>query len=261
MNEKTDSVIEPKPRRQRPTIEVLCALCGKPFFRPTHHHKYAVEHNQKEFCGKQCRNQYKTTSVSTQCAFCSKVVVRYHGDFESSKNKLFFCGRACAASYNNNKRGPRSVETINKIKKSLNSRHLNSGTSRKRICPICDKEFKLANTRCICCSKRCGIIYKFGFVPFGKDEVVNIITGHLLATGRTPMKREFKKRVWNAAVRLFGSWNKAIASCGLKPNSNSPRNIRIRCSDGHVVRSISEKVIDEWLTQSGLKHEMTLTIP
>lgn len=261
MNEKTDSVIEHKQRRQRPVVEVLCALCGKPFFRQAHHHKYAVEHDQKEFCGSVCRIQSQTTSVNMQCAFCSKTVVVQKNTFKFSKSKHFFCGSACAASYNNKQRGPRSIATRNKIKESLNTRYLNSGTSRKSLCPVCDREFHLSSRRGICCSRKCGTIYKFGFSPCSKEDVVNAIVNAFRATGRTPMKRELNRGVNHAAVRFFGSWNKAIENCGLKPNENSPRNIRIRCSDGHIVRSISEKVIDEWLTRKNLKHEIDKLYP
>lgn len=75
------------------------------------------------------------------------------------------------------------------------------------------------------------------------------------------MKREVNGKVFSAAKRLFGSWNKAVESCGIKPNGKSFRTSRISCSDGHVVRSLSEKIIDEWLSNNGVDHEIERPYP
>ena len=75
------------------------------------------------------------------------------------------------------------------------------------------------------------------------------------------MRRELKPSIQHAAAYLFGSWNKAIESCGLKTNGNTFRHFKIRCSDGHLVRSLSEKIIDEWLTHNGIAHEIEKPYP
>jgi hypothetical protein len=198
------------------------------------------------------------------------------------KINTFFCNHICAASFNNKLR-LHSEQTKEKIKQSLIFYHethvrpdngkdsyrkrKKNGTCRKfsrrekRKCIVCSKEFTPRQDRYLCCSRDCGYLYQFGVEPCGKDELINAIVSIFNKTGRTPMRREVKTNVRHAANRLFGSWNKTIVSCGLKPNGNSPRNIKIHCSDGHVVRSISEKVIDEWFTQNGIKHSIEKLYP
>lgn len=243
-------------RKQRPTLEVECYSCKNKFTKYIHHHKYSIKHEQKEFCGKECQNRYKNTSVTVKCSFCSKDVIVSNGYFESRVNKHFFCGSSCSASFNNKLRGSLSDKTKNKIKDSINSYYLNLGISRRSICPVCDREFNLSSRKCVCCSKKCGTIYKFGMSPLSKDDVVNSIINYFSENHLTPCKREFKGTMFYAATKFFGSWNKAVENCGLVPNLNSPRNIRIKCRDGHVVRSISEKVIDNWFSINEVRHDL-----
>ena len=259
--------------RKRPLTTVICYMCGMEFEKPLFRHVEAVKFGLREFCSSPCRNQHKTTSIRTVCSCCSKPIVVLKGVFDLSLHKRFFCGQACAASFNNKLRKPYSEATRSKISDSLRvyfakqiglSHQVSTRKYRiiePKMCAICNKEFKPPNDRQMCCSKKCGTIYQFGVAPVTKDECVSIILNHFDTTNRTPMKREVRHGVYHAAVRLFGSWNKAIESCGLKSNGNSPRNVKIKCSDGHVVRSISEKVIDEWLTQNNIRHEIEKPYP
>lgn len=45
------------------------------------------------------------------------------------------------------------------------------------------------------------------------------------------------------------------------PNSSKYRKTRLKCKDGHIVDSISEKIIDEWLFENGLEHEKSKRYP
>ena len=255
--------------RSRELTIVLCALCGKEFKRAAHHHKFAVKNGTKEFCSRECRKQYRTTSIEAQCSNCFKPVLAQRSRISNGSGRVF-CNHKCSASFNNKHREPRSQESKDKTSRSVLSyfkvnfpslgESKKIGKIRRRIdkkkCLLCNSEFRPCKDSHVCCSIQCDRIYRFGAIDCGKDDVIGMIMGIFASSGRTPMKREVKSRMYRAAVKFFGSWNKAIESCGLKANGNSPRNIRLKCSDGHIVRSVSEKVIDEWLYKNNLRHEV-----
>jgi hypothetical protein len=243
--------------RSRELASVLCSLCGKEFKRAAHHHRFAVKKGNKEFCGENCRRNDRKTAIEISCSNCYKKIIVKMSRMKKTKNQ--FCSNSCAASFNNKARGGHSEETKRKISQSLDETLSKSGRKIEiKKCPLCGNEFRKNK---VCCSVQCDRLYRFGGTVCGKDDVIGMIMGIFSSSGRTPMKRDVKSRMYHAAVSFFGSWNKAIESCGFKANGNSPRNIRLKCSDGHVVRSISEKIIDEWLHNNGIKHEVNKSYP
>lgn len=68
-------------------------------------------------------------------------------------------------------------------------------------------------------------------------------------------------RLVNAAVRYFGTWNKAMVSCGIKPNGSRYQKIRIKSSDGHMCDSLSEKTVDEWMSTNNIRHSRSKKYP
>lgn len=62
-----------------------------------------------------------------------------------------------------------------------------------------------------------------------------------------------------ACVYYFGSWNQAVLAAGLVPNrSHSQRMYKranAKASDGHVCDSVSEAIIDNWLTAHNISHQ------
>jgi hypothetical protein len=246
---EASEIIKPtKSRKPRPTVEVLCTLCGKQFSRQEHHHNYAVKLGQDEFCSQECKRKHRITSVSTFCTHCSKSLIVCFGEYTKSINKHFFCDSKCSASFNNRHRAPRRKERTRIVKGVV--------LAPKVGCLICNKLFKQRNSKNCCCSVACYNIYRLGVNPINKDDVINSIVNYFLLTNATPTKRTFKVTINCAAKRFFGSWNKAIESCGFKPNGNSPKNVKIKCRDGHFVRSVSEKIIDEWFFAKGINHEI-----
>lgn len=55
----------------------------------------------------------------------------------------------------------------------------------------------------------------------------------------------------------FGSWLKALISANILEDGKQPSAFGIRCvaNDGHECLSLSEKVIDDWLSEHNIPHE------
>jgi hypothetical protein len=78
--------------------------------------------------------------------------------------------------------------------------------------------------------------------------------------GSTPSSK-IDNRLCNAAVRFFGTWDKAVVAAGLEPNTQWVIRRQIPCRDGHVADSISEKIVDDWLSEHGVAHERHKAYP
>jgi hypothetical protein len=250
--------------RVRDTVEVECDNCHCKFQKLLYSYREAKKLYHNIFCSKKCQGKFKTTSLNLKCEECSKAIVVLKGDYEKSANKRFFCCRSCSAKFNNRIKGKRSEEDKKKIKDGVERYYKNKGikTLGKSICLVCDKEFRLARGRSkTCCSKTCISIYNYGSAPYTKEDVINEILKIKSETGLTPQKRDYARRLEYAAVRFFGTWNKTMEECGLKPNHSKYQKIRLICKDGHKVDSISEKIIDEWLFGKGIKHEKNKRYP
>jgi len=127
-------------------------------------------------------------------------------------------------------------------------------------CIVCGKIFKQYRNK-KCCSSKCGKIYQFGSSPYTKEEMINKIVEISKKINRTPQRRECQRKLSGAAVKFFGSWNKLMEHCGLKPNHSKYQKIRVKCNDGHMADSISEKMVDEWLFENKIKHERSKIYP
>ena len=67
------------------------------------------------------------------------------------------------------------------------------------------------------------------------------------------------------AIRIFGSWNNAILAAGFEPNRSHDqkmyRRSKTKATDGHLCDSISEAIIDNWLTQNNIPHKRDMPYP
>jgi hypothetical protein len=245
-------------------VEVECCNCFKKFNKTIHRYKESIKKKYRFFCGKECISAFFTTKIKCNCSECLCDIEVQKGQLERSKNKRFFCSSTCSARFNNKLRGAKGEKEKQKISKSLIKHYAKKGTARAlldKVCPICDKRFKTKIKNRICCSKDCGNIYQFGSLPYTKDEVVTIVLNIVKDSGRTPQKRDCLHKLYHAAVKFFGTWNKAMVECGLKPNHSKYQKIRLKCKDGHIVDSISEKIIDEWFFKNNIAHEKNKKYP
>lgn len=86
-----------------------------------------------------------------------------------------------------------------------------------------------------------------------RDGLLEEIKNFYKANGRIPSKREFYSH-WQAFYRVFGKWNNAIKEAGFTPNTEKFTHKYV-ARDGHICDSLSEKIIDNWLSSKKLPHE------
>jgi hypothetical protein len=248
---------------------VLCDQCGKSFSKPVNRANEAKKLGQRMFCSKECRTKAKTVSVPIPCHTCGKILQTYEKQRSKSKSGYVFCSHHCSALFSNKERPPVSSETKEKIRSSLRSARLEGkakGESSITVhdpipCAVCGVEFKPYRTRNICCSRACGYIYEFGALPLTKEEVASEIQRLHKELGHTPSTKQVAKTLIRGAERFFQSWNKAMRVLGFEPNTQYLVRKPSPCKDGHRADSHSERIVDNWLFEHGIKHDIHKRYP
>ncbi len=146
-------------------------------------------------------------------------------------SKYNYCSHSCAVIVNN-KTHPRHPGVI-------------------KTCDYCGEKFK---SREKYCSRKCKDL---GGTILASD-LIDEIKGFVRKNGRIPFKQEFPHS--HAARLRFGSWNKAIKIAGFKTNPVMFAKKYIS-NDGHKCDSLSEKIIDDWLSARKIKHERNFYYP
>ncbi len=171
-----------------------------------------------------------------KCENCNKEFLRR----EYSISKHNYCSRSCAAIINNKKFPKRSAPKV--------------------YCKFCKKEFK-RNFDSIFCSVKCRILAQKKYNP---EAIIEKIAGLAKIDGHTPSRRELGNLSY-AAIRIFGSWNKTIEVAGLKPNRSHDnrmyKRILATAEDGHKCDSVSELLIDNWLSKNKIEHVRNTRYP
>jgi len=216
--------------------KVYCKTCGKPIYRQPNRINENNKFGYNFYCSKSCENKAKTKSLVLICAQCGKIFKKFLKEF--SKNN--YCSRSCAVTANN-KKFPKRKAIANSCSNLL-----------------CGNLVKNGNKYC---SKKCGLVAR---QKLSEEEIVLSIRTEAEKLGRTPAKRELKKIVERCRW-LFGSWNKALASAGLEPNRSHSQRMYKRtntiAADGHKCDSISEAIIDNWLSEQRIPHDKSVFYP
>ncbi|MEX0877304.1 MAG: hypothetical protein WDZ40_00380 [Candidatus Spechtbacterales bacterium] len=104
------------------------------------------------------------------------------------------------------------------------------------------------------CSVKCKNKAQF----ISEEKIIKQIKAFYTKNNRIPVKKEFQHT--KAARERFGSWNKAIEAAGFSPNPAMFAERHI-ARDGHECDSLSEKIIDDWLTSNNVKHKRSIPYP
>lgn len=82
-------------------VELQCTHCNKSFFRTKTRltTKSGGPRTTFDFCSRACHAVDRTKSQSVICKNCGKEFTKLHSEMQRSKTH--FCGRSCAATYNN----------------------------------------------------------------------------------------------------------------------------------------------------------------
>jgi len=219
-------------------VKVICGFCKKPFFRSAGRFNENRKLGNRPYCSKKCQFLGQRRRGFFQCGRggCGKVFERCL----SAVSSYSFCSRSCAVSVNNSKH-PKRLAIYHP-------------------CEVCGKRIRGKDTLRFC-SQKCRHL---GIRRFSSDELIKTIRLFFSENKRTPAKREMKK-VSDCAINTFGSWNLAVKAAGLEPNRSHSnrmyRRSRTLARDGHVCDSISEALVDNWLTDHGVEHECDAKYP
>jgi len=151
-----------------------------------------------------------------------------------------YCSRSCAAHVNNQKFPKRGLGF--------------------KLCGFipCNKQF-IGETKY--CSRTC---YSASRKRHEPKELIGELQRVSNELGRVPAKREVKLLA-DSCIYAFGSWNNAIIAAGLMPNRSDSQRMYHRtqttAKDGHKCDSVSEAIIDNWLTKHKIGHERDVSYP
>lgn len=220
-------------------VKVSCKNCGKFFLKDKGHYTENLKLGHNFYCSKKCEYQCKTTKQTLICENCGKSFLRLLSNFSSHN----YCSHSCAMIVNN-KRYPRKhpVPVL-------------------KICVRCGEQYKESSGNKKYCSMKCRKETEY-YTP---EKLLSIIKTTFKKLGRTPTRREILKGADKACIKFFRSWNNAVAAAGFTPNRSHDNRMYKRANakslDGHLCDSISELLIDNWLTKNKIPHERNGSYP
>lgn len=103
----------------------------------------------------------------------------------------------------------------------------------------------------IFCSPKCHFVSQ----RYPSEVIIDKIKDFYNINQRIPLKSEFNHT--SAAKKRFGTWNNAIIASGFEPNPIRFAK-KYLANDGHKCDSLSEKIIDDWLSRRKIKHERSV---
>lgn len=125
-------------------LAVKCMHCKRIYFVSKHQYNCFLNGRDRlKYCSRNCSRQSKPLQVTKSCLNCGKLVTKCAS--EAQKYPNFFCCKSCAASYNNKRRLPRSVESRAKTSLAKRTQKL----KRSKICKVCGQSTCLRPD--VCC--------------------------------------------------------------------------------------------------------------
>lgn len=216
--------------------KVFCANCKKPIYRSNGRINESIKFKWNFYCSKKCKSQYKSKKKLLICESCSKSFTRRRTKISPHN----YCSCSCAAQVNNKKYPKRQAKL--------------------KTCIKCKGKFKKSTGNLKYCSMKC----KREAEQKSPQELIKIIRKTADKLKRVPAKRELKE-ITDTCRRTFGSWNNAIIAAGLKPNRSHNQRMykctNIKAIDGHLCDSVSEAIIDNWLTKNKIPHKINTPYP
>lgn len=217
--------------------KTFCTNCKRRFYRSINRINENLKLGHNFYCSRKCESQYKNKKQLLVCENCRRSFTRSPHAISPHN----YCSRSCAVRINNRKHSKRKAEL--------------------KTCMRCSNQFKKSTGNLKYCSIKCRVEAKRKHIP---EQLIDIIKSTNQELKRVPAKRELKK-IARACEISFGSWNNAIIAAELQPNrSHSQRmykRINAKASDGHLCDSISEAIIDNWLTENKIPHERNVLYP
>lgn len=213
--------------------KVLCINCQKPIYRRVGWVNESLKLGHNFYCSKKCESQYKSKEKLLVCENCGKTFLRIPSEISLHN----YCSQSCAATANNRK-------------------YPKARNPKLQTCLRCGKQFRKSKGNLKYCSVKCR--------RNTPQQLIDIIKQAARELKRIPAKRELRE-IDSSCVRTFGSWSNAIIAAGFQPNrSHSQRmykRTKTQALDGHLCDSVSEALIDNWLTENNISHERDIPYP
>lgn len=221
-------------------VRVKCATCEKEFIRSRDRVREARRRHWRAYCSPECQFKPRKFGRMLHCGNPSCTKTFYRLRKEILKVQKSYCSRTCAVLVNNRNK-PKRVRIL----------HACANRSCGKDIPMYLKY----------CSRDCFRKHHTIYAPNELTKKLTIIASKL---GRTPAKREARS-IAEMCIRAFGTWNKSLIAAGLTPHrSHSERMYKRRNTialDGHQCDSISEALVDNWLTKRKIRHERNASYP
>lgn len=214
--------------------QVACACCSKVISRSNGRINENKKFGHNFYCSRKCLGNYLKKRIVVSCVNCNKSFEK----LTKTISEYNYCSRSCAVTVNNH-RNPKRKAII-------------------RVCKYCSSEFKDNKSYC---SVQC---YDKDRIKYSREELLQLLKSKAIKLGRTPAKREVAEISWRC-INIFGSWNKAIQIAGLTPNRSDDhrmyKRVITKARDGHLCDSVSEAIIDNWLTENNISHKRDADYP
>ena len=224
-----------------------CLFCGKEFEQKA---------SNQSYCSRKCSH-----SVRTTCANCGKDIIRL-----KRSDGIYFCSRKCSSIYNG-KTLFKTCETcgntfeVQKSKvaygwgKYCSKTCANKGleVEHYKECPQCGKVFKWSkNNRTYqkYCSKEC--MKEAYRKPIDKELLQKLYVDDEMTSREIGEIIGRSKKVVLDYLKYYGF--------EVRPDGIKNRE-RIKCKDGHEVRSYYERAFDNMLYRNGIEHEYDPRLP
>lgn len=224
-----------------------CLFCGKEFIPATANQLY---------CSRKCAK-----SVKTKCGHCGKEIIRY-----GKEDGVYFCTRQCAELYFGRTVqvkceicGKRFVTKKSNLESgwgrycSKECQHKSLKVKHFKTCPQCGKVFEWKKRSTLeqkYCSKEC---MKEAFrKPIDENLLRKLYVEDELTAREVGEVLNRSKKVVLDYLRFY--------NITVRPDGIRNRN-RIRCNDGHLVRSYYERAFDNLLHRNGIAHEYDPRLP
>ena len=217
--------------------KVLCKNCKRAIYRSVGRVNENFKLGNNFYCSRKCESEYKTKRKKLICENCGKPFKRELSQISAHN----FCSQSCAAIANNKKFPKRKA--------------------KMRACIKYGRQFLRRKGYFKYCSTEC----KNKAQPRPSLQgLIKIIRTKTQELGRVPTRRELKN-INDSCRKLFGSWNNAVLAAGFTPNRSHDNRMYKRANakaiDGHLCDSVSELIIDNWLTKNKIPHERNMPYP
>lgn len=186
---------------------------------------FETAHLESSFCSRRCTEIHSGRTVELKCNLCGKTIYLKKSHVEKSKSH--FCSKQCA-------------------NKSLENKVIMK-------CQYCDENYIVRNcekNKRMYCSKKCSVMS--GSHNIDKDILKDLYGTQGLTSREVGQILSIDKKI---ILDYLKKYNIKIKPDGYKNKE------RIKCKDGHLVRSYYERAVDNELYKSNIPHVYEPRLP